>query len=134
MVGRTSAHRYPVFHCPAVYAVGARERVRILAAGCTSIREARRLLAGTKPPPRSRGERKTANGKDGKDRYEEGYSDGYRAGRADGAGANGSVSLSRKDLRWLVTLAHPDRNDGALQATRVTQWLNGLMDDMKSQS
>jgi hypothetical protein len=43
-----------------------------------------------------------------------------------GAGADG-LPLDRKDLRWLVKLTHPDRNDGDPRATRVTQWLNDLL-------
>jgi len=124
----------------------ARERDRIVAAGCTSIREARQLLAGTKPrkPRTARGTRSEAP-----DRYEEGYAAGYRAGRADGVAAgylagqadaaagktqdarkNGSLPLDRKDLRWLVGLAHPDKHGDKvnLRATRVTQWLNELLE------
>jgi hypothetical protein len=83
----------------------ARERDRIPAAGCTSIREARRLLAGTKP-----------------------RADGIATARA---GWNGeALPLYRKDLRRLVGLAHPDRHGEektALRATRVTQWLTELL-------
>jgi len=74
------------------------------------------------------------------DRYEEGYADGYRAGRADGMTAarrrpqpngHGALPLDRKDLRWLVGLAHPDKHatdKSVLRATRITQWLNELLD------
>jgi hypothetical protein len=116
----------------------ARERPRVLAAGCTSIREARRLLAGTKPsrPRQPKGEWSTRTVPD---RYQEGYADGYRAGRADGFAAGQAqpsrsrrdgrpLPLDRKDLRWLVGLAHPDRHDGELRATRATQWLNELLE------
>jgi hypothetical protein len=111
----------------------ARERERVEAAGCSSIREARRLVAGTKPrkpPSRAKNGRRR---RPAADRYEEGYADGYRAGRADGAAqarssrSNGSLPLDRKDLRWLIKQAHPDRHDGDLRATRVTQWLNELL-------
>lgn len=113
----------------------ARERERILAAGCQSIREARRLLAGTMPrgSRRTTGSRARADGSS--DRYEEGYADGYRAGRADGASASrpssngGALPLDRKDVRWLVSLAHPDKHQGDLRATRVTQWLNELAEE-----
>jgi hypothetical protein len=125
----------------------ARERERILAAGCRSIREARRLLAGTAPrPPRdgAGGGRRGRTEKDAEDRYKKGYAkgyeDGYRRGRSDGIAAgqaaaqgrrgaegDGKMPLDRKDLRWLVKLTHPDRHDGDLRATRVTQWLNDLL-------
>jgi hypothetical protein len=120
----------------------ARERARIQAAGCTSIREARRLLAGTKPRKPAPGPRSSREGgwstRKVPDRYEEGYGDGYRAGRADGyaAGqaqpkqpANGALPLDRKDLLWTIKLAHPDMHDGELRATRVTQWLNELLEN-----
>lgn len=111
-----------------------RERARILAAGCTSISEARRLLAGTKP----RARRTTTTGRrarpvEDQHAYEKGYADGYQAGRADGfrtgqaqprARRTGDhLPVASKDLKWLIGLAHPDRHDNDLRATRVTQWL-----------
>ena len=119
----------------------ARERERIVVAGCTSIREARRLLTGTKPRAGSRSSRQSVYGepKATADRYEEGYADGYRAGRVDGRaaaarerlGANGpaALPLDRKDLLWIIKLAHPDVHDDKqnLRATRITQWLNELL-------
>jgi hypothetical protein len=121
----------------------ARERERIMLAGCTSIRKARRLLAGTKPRASSRSRWRSVYGepRPAADRYEEGYADGYRAGRVDGRSAamaesrseaDGSAPspLDRKDLRWLVALAHPDKHMDekvSLRATRVTQWLNELL-------
>jgi hypothetical protein len=114
----------------------ARARDQIVAAGCTSIRQARQLLADVKPrqPRRSR-----ASGARGvQDRYAEGYADGYRKGRADGYAAakvskrasNGARSLpAEADLKWLIKLAHPDkhRDRDELKATRTTQWLTGQL-------
>jgi hypothetical protein len=131
----------------------ARERERILAAGCRSIREARRLLAGTAPrPPRdgAGGGRRGRTEQEKEDRYKKGYAkgyeDGYRRGRADGIAAgqaaararrgaegDGKTPLDKKDLKWLIKLAHPDRNDGDLRATRVTQWLNELLAKAKEE-
>lgn len=123
----------------------ARARVRLSAAGCSSIRDARTLLAGTKPRrPRAahaqRGRPSPAEHYD-PDRYQEGYADGYRAGRADGFLAGKAAgeaqpranrgpvptALDLKDMRWLITLAHPDKHSDDLRATRVTQWLNELV-------
>ena len=120
----------------------ARERARIEAAGCTSIRQARILLAGTKPKA---ARRRPAGDREGwtktrvSDRYEEGYADGYRAGRADGIATatrparNGDapLPLDRKDLRWLIKQAHPDHHDDDLKATRVTQWLTELLESAR---
>lgn len=109
----------------------ARQRERIEAAGCTSIRQARRLLADR--PPRPRKPRPGGSGREGADRYAEGYADGYRAGRADNATVRerprDANAPSDKDLLWLLKLAHPDKHPGdkeVLVATRVSQWLNGL--------
>src|SRR5262245_56517871 len=115
----------------------ARARARILAAGCTSIREARRLLSGTKPRP-GRPRRGRSPGRAAADRYDAGYADGYRAGRADGIATAQAhawsrrqraapLPLDKKDVRWLIKLAHPDQHDGLLRATRVTQWLNEML-------
>jgi hypothetical protein len=115
----------------------ARGRARIVAAGCKSIREARTLLSGTKPSrPKTTGARR---GRQVSDRYEEGYADGYRAGRSAAqprAARNGHApaSLDLKDLRWLITLAHPDKNQNELRATRVTQWLNELTAQVRKEN
>jgi hypothetical protein len=121
----------------------ARNRDRILAAGCTSIRQARRLLIGTQPRRSST----TTKGRSrpGTDRYQEGYADGFRRGRAEGytaghaagprarADRNGQgFAMDPKDLRWLITLAHPDRHQGNLRATRVTQALNAFATRQKA--
>jgi hypothetical protein len=130
----------------------ARERARILAAGCTSIRQARRLLAGTKPRAARRGRaggaragRHARTGEAPPDRYQEGYADGYQAGRADGYAAGLATAKVRdqasrgratppppeaRDLRWLLTLVHPDKHQDdqtILRATRVTVWVNALL-------
>ena len=116
----------------------ARNRDQILAAGCTSIRQARRLLAGTKPHRSTTTTKGRA--RPGTDRYQEGYADGFRRGRAEGytagqaagpartrADRNGQgFTMDPKDLRWLITLAHPDRHQGDFRATRVTQTLNAF--------
>jgi hypothetical protein len=142
------------FSTARLYMQLAREKERILAACCRSIREARRLLAGTAPrPPRDGaggGRRGARTEKEAEDRYKKGYAkgyeDGYRRGRADGIAAgqatawarrgaegDGKMPLDKKDLKWLIKLAHPDRNDGDLRATRVTQWLNELFEKAKEE-
>jgi hypothetical protein len=123
----------------------ARERARIEAAGCRSIREARRLLSGTRPrpgrPPRSGRRGRTGGSEDAEARYQAGYTagyaDGYARGRADGfvhgqgtrpkTAPPDGLPLDRKDLKWLLKLAHPDHHDGNLRATRITQWLTALL-------
>lgn len=122
----------------------ARNRARIMAAGCTSIRQARELLTERTAPPRPPHQRHRVSGHErGGDRYEEGYeagylagsADGYRRGLADGQAApqarrDGDAPLDRRDLKWLVKLAHPDvHGDDALRATRITQWLTALMEE-----
>jgi hypothetical protein len=129
----------------------ARNRDRIVAAGCASIREARRLLAGTRPRARTHSTSGT-RGRPATDRYDEGYADGYRAGRADGyqtgyqAGqattrrrdtpptAAAALPFDIKDLRWLITKAHPDKNPDDLRATRVTQVLNELLEKARKRT
>ncbi len=125
----------------------ARNRETILAAGCTSIREARQMLSDSKPrrPPRERSHRGDSGGGSGgeakraappSDRYDEGYADGYRAGRADGHQAanahtsNGKWTPSDRDLKWLIRVAHPDHHQDPqeiLKATRATAWLVELL-------
>jgi hypothetical protein len=111
----------------------ARKRAGIEAAGCTSIREARRLLAGTKPPRAKR--TATSSGSWGTrtvpDRYEEGYADGFAAGQPLRS-SNGRLPLDRKDMLWLIKLAHPDMHRGDLRAARVTQWLNELAEHARA--
>jgi hypothetical protein len=120
----------------------ARNRERILAAGCTSIREARRLLTDRKPP-RKRAATRASTAAPADDRYEEGYMDGYRAGRADGAREAGAgrrngrpPQLAERDIKWLIKRAHPDHNAerDSLKANRATAWLNDLLDRARGAS
>ena len=115
----------------------AQHRQRILAAGCKSIREARELLTERSSPPRRRHTVREHERGGGEEEYARGYADGqrdgYRRGLADGQATRqardaGRVDLDRRDLRWLVSLAHPDRHEGDLRSTRTTQWLNSLME------
>ena len=63
----------------------ARNRERITASGAVSIREARRLVADRRPPrPRATGSRRGGH-ESVSDRYDEGFADGYRKGRANAA-------------------------------------------------
>jgi hypothetical protein len=129
----------------------ARERARIEAAGCTSIREARRLLSGTRPrptrAPRS-GRRGRAEGPDVEARVQAAYAAGFAAGDAHGfarGDAHGYARglgdaflgrakpapdggpLDRNDLRWIIKFVHPDQHKGDRRATKVTQWLMTLL-------
>ena len=119
----------------------AQHRDRIEAAECTSIREARELLTDRTSAPKPRRRHTVSEHERGGDRYDEGYEAGYTAGAKDGysrgladgqatahARSNGRVDLDRRDVKWLVKLAHPDMHDGDLRATRVTQWLTSLME------
>jgi hypothetical protein len=119
----------------------AANRERIIASGAESIREARRLLADAKPK-RPRAARAQRDAPPVSDRYDEGYKDGYRAGRADAtldgwlAGAARTRApgpLAERDLKWLIRLAHPDvHNDkAALKATRTTAWLTAQLDQAR---
>jgi hypothetical protein len=126
----------------ALYMQLARNKKRITAAGCSSIRQARELLADRVPPRRGTRTKTARRARTGKqstsDRYAEGYEAGYRAGRADAFQATQTAHPSRPladlptdaDMNWLLALAHPERhldNDkGVLAATRVMQWLNRL--------
>jgi hypothetical protein len=132
-----------------------RNREIILAAGCTSIREARQMLSDSKPrrPSRGRsrgderaGESSGASTGEGEgdaprsDRYDEGYADGYRAGRADGHSTgptptNGKWKPSERDLKWLIRVSHPDHHQDPqeiLKATRATAWLNQLLAEIRN--
>jgi hypothetical protein len=128
-----------------------RSKDRITAAGCRSIRQARVLLADVKPnkPPRKRRivtDDTTTSARGVGDRYAEGYGDGYRAGQADGyvrgvaTKANGKAAdngwqPAERDLKWLIGLAHPDHHlddKTILRATRITAWLNGVLERARS--
>jgi hypothetical protein len=130
-----------------------RSQDRITAAGCRSIRQARVLLSDVKAkkPPRKRRivtDDTTTSVRGVGDRYEEGYGDGYRAGQADGfvrgaaTKANGKAAKAddgwqpaERDLKWLIGLAHPDHHlddKTILRATRITAWLNGVLERTRS--
>jgi hypothetical protein len=117
----------------------ARNRERILAAGCKSIREAIRLLAP--PKPRATRTSRARGAEPSEDRYQEGYDAGYRAGWRDRSAAeqraqkydNGRPRLSVRDLKFALTQLHPDRfhsdESSAKRANRVTAW---LLDELKA--
>jgi hypothetical protein len=128
----------------------ARNRDRIVAAGCKSIREARTLLTDRKPPRKRRAGRprssSTAPPEPVEDRYEEGYAAGYARGRMDEReyhtarrpvatqNGNGSWSPAPADLKWILKRVHPDvvEDKDSLKATRVAQWLNELLEHARS--
>lgn len=125
----------------ALYMALARNRERIEAAGCTSVRQARDLISDRQPPaPRQSIRAWTISQDEAYERgyhqgYKVGYAAGYRAGKADGVAAAPSGVQSdaapprTRDLLWLISLAHPDKHQDAAvvqKATRVTQWLNAL--------
>jgi hypothetical protein len=131
-----------------------RERDRILAAGCTSIRQARDFLSGA-AAKRAEKRRQQAEARETEEAtaydrgYEAGFRDGkavaeaefeataeaaYQQGLADGqkASSNGHRP-SKADLRWMLKQLHPDKFEAngskaaKDHAKRVTQWLNDLM-------
>jgi flagellar biosynthesis/type III secretory pathway protein FliH len=118
-------------------------RERILDAGCQSIRQALDLLAEKTAEQREAEHARRADA----DRmrreqlqaaYDRGYKKGYEQGRHDEAldgffgrsTTNGNAlpkEISLRDLRWAIKHLHPDRHNGAVTATRLTQWLNDLV-------
>ena len=152
-MGRPSeGNGHPPFH-RRLYMQLYRERDRINAAGCMSIRQARDFLSGA-AARRSEKRRQQAESTTD-DRYNAGYADGYRdglaKGRAEGldlgydqglkdgskASTNGTIPLSKTELRWALKQLHPDRFEAngskaaKGHAKRVTQWLNDLMASAK---
>ena len=116
----------------------AAHRSLIEGAECTSIRQARRLVADHRAGERARRPRS----------YEEGYRAGYAEGTRDGysngyaaAAAATTPRLSRRradrdvggppskaDLKWALRRIHPDVVEAAdaERAHRVTAWLNAM--------
>lgn len=125
-----------------MYRTLARNRERILDAGCQSIRQALDLLADKTAEQREAERARRADAdrmrrEQLKAAYDRGYRKGYEQGRHDEAvdglfarpAANGNAlpkGISRRDLRWMIRHVHPDRHEGSAVATRVTQWLNSL--------
>jgi hypothetical protein len=123
-----------------LYMALARDRERIEAAGCKSIREAQRLLA-----PRGRSRRASSSARRTRDAepdaggdFQRGYDAGYRDGyakrgrdeataRARANGNGGRSGLSVRDLRFAIKHLHPDRFQGeetdVKRATRLTVFL-----------
>jgi hypothetical protein len=134
----------------ALYMQLARNRELIVAAGCTSIRQAQALLADRKPPRarRRRSVYETGPEPQGDDRYEEGYRAGYAKGKQDGyaqaahgrsrraTNGNGPVAPQPADLKWILKRVHPDvaGEKDSLKATRVAQWLTELLETARTAS
>jgi len=133
----------------------ARHRAEIEAAGCTSVREARELLTSPEakaarpdaPRRRQKGARTPGADRDAvRAAFErgkavgqaEGYAKGYERGERDGrrqarptaARGRSAANLTSKQLLWLISLAHPDKNGNSAHATEVTQILNAMRSGM----
>lgn len=70
---------------------------------------------------------------------ERGYKEGYARGKSEGEREGyerGKADSERADLdlhrvRRLIQLCHPDKHGGSKAATEISQWLNGLLNEMR---
>ena len=116
----------------------AAHRTLIEGADCTSIRQARRLVAAHRAGERARRPRNYEEG------YRAGYAEGTRDGYSNGYAAGAATTTprmsrrradrevggppSKADLKWALRRIHPDVVEAAdaQRAHRVVAWLNAM--------